>query len=73
MGQAFSGPNAFNWLPFTPKAIAVVKANPEFLLVLLATLITVGLMIALMFYVSYETGKPYRQPKKVDDKKSGKK
>jgi hypothetical protein len=73
MGQAFSGPNAFKFFGFTPKATAVLQANPFYLLILLATLVVCGSIIGLAFYIHHETNKPYKKPKPVKDaKKEGK-
>jgi len=67
MGQAFSGPNAFKFFGFTPKATAVLQANPILLLDLVIVLfgcIGIGL---LAWYIHFVTNKPYRKPKPVKD------
>jgi hypothetical protein len=75
MGQAFSGPKAFDFLPFTKEAKAVLKANPMLLAVLFIVLSAMGLLVAIAWYIHYETGKPYAKPKvkKGDEKKGGSK
>jgi len=73
MGQAFSGPNAFKFFGFTPKATAVLQASPMFLVVLVVVLVVLALMGVLAWYIHYETNKPYAKPKvKKDEKKGGK-
>jgi hypothetical protein len=70
MGQAFSGPKAFDFLPFTNEAKAVLKANPMLLGILFIVLTAMGLMVGIAWYIHYETMKPYAKPKvKKDDKK----
>lgn len=74
MGQAFSGPNAFKFLGFTPEATAVLQANPMFLVILLVVLLGMGAIGLIAFLIHYETNKVYYKPKpKKDDKKGGKK
>jgi hypothetical protein len=72
MGQAFSGPNAFKFFGFTPKATAVLQASPIFLVILLVVLVVMGLMIGLAFWIHHETNKPYYKPKPKKEKKGGK-
>jgi hypothetical protein len=73
MGQAFSGPKAFEFLGFTKEATAVLKANPMYLGILLIVLVSMGALVAIAWYIHYETNKPYAKPKvKKDDKKGGK-
>jgi hypothetical protein len=67
MGQAFSGPNAFKWLGFTPKATAVLQNDPFLLLALLLVLvgcISIGLLAMTIHLI---TNKPYKKPKPVKD------
>ncbi|KAG9248110.1 hypothetical protein BJ878DRAFT_413495 [Calycina marina] len=63
MGQAFSGPDAFEFLGFTPKATAVLQANPIYLFILLVVILgCVG--IGLICYTTHLiTNKPYYKPK----------
>ncbi|CAD6503175.1 BgTH12-02843 [Blumeria graminis f. sp. triticale] len=63
MGQAFSGPNAFKWLNFTPKATAVIQASPFLLVSLFLTLIGLQFLGLLGYYIHYETSKAYKKPK----------
>jgi hypothetical protein len=66
MGQAFSGPNAFKFLGFTPKATAVLAADPFLLLALVLVLlgcISIGL---LAWYIHYVTNKVWRLPSMVE-------
>lgn len=67
MGNAFSGPDAFKFFGFTPKATAVLQANPFYLLILLATIIVCFGIIGLAYYIHYETNKPYAKPKVKKD------
>lgn len=62
MGNAFSGPDAFKFFNFTPKATAVLQRDPFLLVILLLVLTGMGLLIGLAFYISFVTGKPYRKP-----------
>lgn len=69
MGQAFSGPNAFKWLGFTPKATAVLQANPFYLLFLLIVLVScIGLGLV-AYWIHVVTNRPYAKPKPVKDAK----
>ncbi|KAL3423661.1 hypothetical protein PVAG01_05408 [Phlyctema vagabunda] len=72
MGQAFSGPDAFKFIGFTPKATAVLQKNPELLLVIVACLVGCGLIGGLAYYIHYETNKPYAKPKVKKDAKGAK-
>ncbi|RDW71112.1 hypothetical protein BP6252_07675 [Coleophoma cylindrospora] len=63
MGSAFSGPDAFKFFGFTPKATAVLQKNPELLAILVACLVGCILLGLLAYYIHYETNKPYRKPK----------
>ncbi|KAI0997601.1 hypothetical protein K3495_g10587 [Podosphaera aphanis] len=67
MGISFSGPDAFKFLNFTPKATAVLQASPYLLIVLVLTLNVLAAMAALGYYIHYETSKAYPKPK--SDKK----
>lgn len=73
MGQAFSGPNAFKFLGFTPAATAVLQKTPLLLVVLLVVLVVLGLMGLLAWYIHFATNGPYKKPKVVKDAKGGKK
>ncbi|KAF7902132.1 uncharacterized protein EAF01_007430 [Botrytis porri] len=69
MGQAFSGPNAFKWLNFTPKATAVLQATPFLFVQLILVLIGLFVLAGIAFWISYETNKPYAKPKVKKDAK----
>ena len=71
MGNAFSGPDAFKFFGFTPKATAVLQADPFLLVILLLTLSAIGSLIGLGFFINYITGKPYKKPKKDGEKSKG--
>jgi len=74
MGQAFSGPNAFKFLGFTPKATAVLQTDSFFFVTLVLVLLGLHLMGGLAFYVHWVTNKPYKKPKvKKEKKENGKK
>ncbi|PQE13052.1 hypothetical protein CJF32_00008944 [Rutstroemia sp. NJR-2017a WRK4] len=74
MGQAFSGPNAFKWLGFTPKATAVLQANPFLFLELILVLLGLFTLGGIAWAIHYETNKPYRKPKvKKGEEKGGRK
>lgn len=65
MGQAFSGPNAFKFFGFTPKATAVLQASPLLLVVLVVVLFAnIGLGL-LAYYIHIVTNKAYAKPKPV--------
>jgi hypothetical protein len=69
MGQAFSGPNAFKFIGFTPAATAVLQRDPFLLaavVIVLFACISLGL---LAWYIHFVTNKPYRKPKEVKDGK----
>ena len=57
MGQAFSGPNAFNWLHLTPEATAVLQANPFLFAELIIVLVSCMLIILLAWYIHFVTNK----------------
>ncbi|EKD16834.1 hypothetical protein MBM_05303 [Drepanopeziza brunnea f. sp. 'multigermtubi' MB_m1] len=63
MGQAFSGPNAFRFLGFTPKATAVLQATPMLFLILVLVLAAMTGLGLLAFYIHIVTNRPYRKPK----------
>ena len=67
MGQAFSGPTAFEFFHFTPKATAVLQARPVLLLTLLLCIISCVLLGCTAWYIHYETNKVYKKPKPVKD------
>ncbi|KAI9055118.1 hypothetical protein LZ554_000083 [Drepanopeziza brunnea f. sp. 'monogermtubi'] len=69
MGQAFSGPNAFRFLGFTPKATAVLQATPMLLVILVLVLTAMTGLGLLAFYIHIVTNRPYRKPKPVKDGK----
>ncbi|CCD54088.1 hypothetical protein H4I96_06878 [Botrytis cinerea] len=69
MGQAFSGPNAFKWLGFTPKATAVLQTTPFLFVQLILVLIGLFTLVAIAFWIHYETNKPYAKPKVKKDAK----
>jgi hypothetical protein len=70
MGQAFSGPKAFEFLGFTKEATAVLKADPMLLGILLIVLVAMGLIVGVAWWIHYETNKVYAKPKvKKEDKK----
>jgi hypothetical protein len=73
MGQAFSGPDAFKGLGFTPKATAVLQADPFLLIILILVLVScIGLGL-LAWYIHFVTSKVYKKPKPVKNKKDAKK
>ena len=57
MGQAFSGPNAFKWLHFTPEATAVLQADPFLLVTLLIVLVSCTSLIMVAWYIHFVTNK----------------
>lgn len=63
MGQAFSGPNAFKFFGFTPKATAVLQATPFLLVILVLVLVSMGLLIGLAYLIHFQTNKVYAKPK----------
>jgi hypothetical protein len=67
MGQAFSGPNAFKFIGFTPKATAVLQANPFLLVALVLVIVGCTALGLIAFYIHWVTNKPYRKPKPVKD------
>jgi hypothetical protein len=73
MGNAFSGPDAFKFLGLTPKALAVVQADPFLLVILVLVLLGLHAIGGLAFYIHWVTNKPYRKPKPVKDGKGGEK
>jgi hypothetical protein len=70
MGQGFSGPKAFDWINFTPKATAVLKADPFLLLALVLVLVGCMSLGLIAFWIHFVTNKPYRKPKAVKEKKA---
>ncbi|CAD6456082.1 7d8fc7cb-3d92-40d9-aa60-58f970f47c47-CDS [Sclerotinia trifoliorum] len=69
MGQAFSGPNAFKWLGFTPKATAVLQADPFLFVQLILVLVGLSVLVGIAWWIHYETNKPYAKPKVKKDAK----
>lgn len=65
----FTGPDAFVWIGFTPKATAVLQANPFFLVVLVLTLLGCTSLGMVCFVTHLITNKPYKKPKVVKDAK----
>jgi hypothetical protein len=63
MGQAFSGPNAFKFFGFTPKATAVLQATPFLLVVLVLVLVSMFLLVGIAFLIHFQTNKVYAKPK----------
>ena len=63
MGQAFSGPNAFKFFHFTPKATAVLQASPFLLVTLVLVLVSMGLLVGIAFLIHWQTNKVYAKPK----------
>ena len=63
MGQAFSGPNAFKFFGFTPKATAVLQATPFLLVILVLVLISMFLLVGIAFLIHFQTNKVYAKPK----------
>ncbi|KAI9646183.1 hypothetical protein NHQ30_005623 [Ciborinia camelliae] len=69
MGQAFSGPDAFKWLRFTPKATAVLQANPFLFVELILVLVGLFALVGIALLIHYQTNKPYAKPKVKKDAK----
>lgn len=67
MGQGFSGPDAFKWIGFTPKATAVLQADPFLLVALVLVLVGCIALGLIAWYIHFVTNKPYRKPKPVKD------
>ena len=65
MGQAFSGPDAFKGFGFTPKATAILQADPFLLVILLLVLVGLIGLGLLAWYIHFVTNKVYRKPKEV--------
>lgn len=73
MGNVFSGPDAFKAFGFTPKATAVLQADPFLLVILVLVLFScIGLGL-LAWYIHFVTNKVYAKPKAVKDKPAAKK
>lgn len=72
MGQAFSGPNAFKFFGFTPKATAVLQASPILLLALVLVLISMFLLIGVAWLIHFQTNKVYAKPKEKEEVKGKK-
>jgi len=69
MGQAFSGPNAFKFIGFTPKATAVLAASPILLLGVVLVLVSIGILIGVAFLIHFQTNKVYAKPKEKKEAK----
>jgi len=69
MGQAFSGPNAFKFFGFTPKATAVLQADPFLLVALVLVLLGCISLGMIAWYIHFVTNKVYKKPKPVKDAK----
>jgi len=67
MGQAFSGPKAFEFLGFTKEATDVLKATPFLLAALVLVLISMIALGLLAFYIHVVTNKVYAKPKAPKD------
>ncbi|CZT12442.1 uncharacterized protein RAG0_16255 [Rhynchosporium agropyri] len=65
MGQAFSGPNAFKFLNFTPEATAVLQRQPKLFLTLVMVPLALTSLGLLAFYIHILTNRPYKKPKPV--------
>jgi uncharacterized membrane protein len=63
MGQAFSGPNAFKFFGFTPKATAVLAASPILFLTLVLALLSMGILVGVAYLIHWQTNKVYYKPK----------
>jgi hypothetical protein len=61
MGQGFSGPNAFKWLGFTPKATAVLQADPFLFTALILVLLGCTSLVLLAVYIHFVTNKVRRR------------
>jgi hypothetical protein len=57
MGQAFSGPTAFEWLHLTPEATAVLQADPFLFVTLVIVLFGCTAIIMLAWYIHFVTNK----------------
>lgn len=71
MGQAFSGPHAFEFLGFTKEATDVLKASPFLLAALVIVLLSMVSLGLLAWYIHFVTNKVYKKPKVVKDAKGG--
>jgi hypothetical protein len=71
MGQAFSGPHAFEWIGFTKEATDVLKATPFLLAALVLVLLSMISLGLLAFYIHFVTNKVYAKPKPAKDAKGG--
>ncbi len=69
MGQAFSGPNAFKFFGFTPKATEVLRRTPFLFVTLLLVLFSLVGMGLLVWYIHFVTNKVYYKPKPAKDVK----
>lgn len=62
MGNAFSGPDAFKFFNFTPKATAVLQRDPFLLVILLLVLVGLIGLGVLSWYIHFVTNKVYKKP-----------
>jgi len=69
MGQAFSGPHAFEFFGFTPKATALLQAQPFLLIILLLCLVFCLGLGLLAWYIHSVTNRVYAKPKAPTEKK----
>ncbi|KAL2074086.1 hypothetical protein VTL71DRAFT_7864 [Oculimacula yallundae] len=63
MGQAFSGPDAFKFIGFTPEATAVLQRQPMLLVLLVLVLFSMIGLGLLAYYIHVVTNRPYAKPK----------
>jgi len=69
MAIAFTGPDAFKFFGFTPRATLVLQATPFLLVILILVLVgCIGLGLA-AYWIHVVTNKPYAKPKKAAEKK----
>jgi len=69
MVVTFTGPDAFKFIGFTPKATAVLQANPFFLVILVLCLLGCIALGLGCFAIHLVTNRPYKKPKVVKDAK----
>jgi hypothetical protein len=65
MAITFTGPDAFKFFGFTPKATAVLQAKPFFLVILILVLVGMFALIGIAYYIHFVTNRPYKKPKAV--------
>jgi hypothetical protein len=71
MGQAFSGPKAFEFFGFTTAATNVLKADPALLVTLILVILGMISLSLIAWYIHFVTNKVYYKPKLVKDAKGG--